>query len=132
MCVTLSLLSLLTDYASHPSPQLWQFLLDLLLTGNCSHLIQWTDCSEERYEFTIHQPAEVALLWGKCTNNSAMNYDKLARGLRYYYSKGIIDKVEGKKLTFRYNDFARSYVQQRCSRQAVDVTSNVEEMVVVE
>jgi hypothetical protein len=120
-----------SDYSSQPSPQLWQFLLDLLLAVNCSHLIQWTDCSQEDYEFTIHRPTEVAQLWGKCSNNSAMNYDKLARGLRYYYSKGIIEKVEGKKLTFRYNGFARSYVQQRC-RQAVDVTTNVEEMVVVE
>ena len=60
-----------------------------------------------------------------------MSYDKLARGLRYYYSKGIIDKVDGKKLTFRYNGQARSYVQQRC-REAVDVGSNMEEMVVVE
>ena len=120
-----------TDYSSQPPPQLWQFLLDLLLAANCSHLIQWTDCSPEDYEFTIHRPAEVAQLWGKCTKNSAMNYGKLARGLRYYYSKGIIEKVEGKKLTFRYNGFARSYVQQRC-HQAVDVTTNVEEMVVVE
>lgn len=101
------------------------------MTTNSNHLIQWNNCTDEEYEFTIHRPAEVAQLWGKCTKNSAMNYDKLARGLRYYYSKGIIEKVEGKKLTFRYNGLARSYVQQRC-REAVEVTNSVEEMVIVE
>jgi hypothetical protein len=60
-----------------------------------------------------------------------MNYDKLVRGLHYYYSKGIIGKVDGKKLTYRYNGQAKSYVQRRCG-QAVDVTSSMEEMVVVE
>lgn len=74
---------------------------------------------------------KVAQLWGKYTNNSNMNYDKLARGLCHYYSKGIIEKVDGKKLTFRYNGLARSYVQKRCS-QTVDVANSLEEMVVVE
>ena len=35
-------------------------------------------------------------------NKPRMNYDKLSRGLRYYYSKGIMDKVPGKKLMFKY------------------------------
>ena len=74
---------------------------------------------------------QVAELWGKVLNNSAMNYDKLAKGLCYYYSKGIIEKVDGKKLTFRYNGLARSYVQHHC-RKTADVTGSMEEMVVVE
>ena len=118
------------DFSSHTPPQLWQFLLELLLTADCSKIIQWTNSAQE-CEFTIHEPVQVAQLWGKCTNNSAMNYDKLARGLRYYYSKGIIEKVEGKKFTFRYNGLARSYVQQRF-RQTEDVTSSMDELVVVE
>ena len=116
------------DISSHQSPQLWQFLLELLLTADCSRLIEWTSTTRSEYEFIIHDPVQVAHLWGQYTNNSNMNYDKLARGLRYYYSKGIIEKVEGKKLTFQYNGLARSYVQKRCSH----VTNNLEEMVVVE
>lgn len=118
------------DCSGRDHPQLWQFLLELLLSADCSHLIEWTDSGQE-YEFTIRDPVQVAQLWGKCTNNSAMNYDKLARGLRYYYSKGIIGKVDGKTLTFQYNGLAKSYVQRRCGK-AVDVMSSVEEMVVVE
>ena len=97
--------------------------------ANNSHLIEWTKGSEE-YEFQIINPTEVAQLWGKCTNNSTMNYDKLARGLHYYYSKGVISKVEGKKLTFQYNGPAKSYVQMRCA-QAMNMDS-MEEIVVVE
>ena len=42
-----------------------------------------------------------------------MNYDKLSRGLRYYYSKGIMDKVPGKKLTFKYTCDVQHYVRSR-------------------
>ena len=30
-------------------------------------------------------------------NRPAMNYDKLSRSLRYYYEKGIMQKVAGKQ-----------------------------------
>ena len=95
-----------------------------------SHLIEWTKGGKE-YEFKIVNPTKVAHLWGKFTNNSSMNYDKLTRGLHYYYSKGIILKVEGKKLTFQYNGMAKSYVQRRCE-QAMSTSRGSEEMVVVE
>ena len=46
-----------------------------------------------------------------------MNYDKLSRGLRYYYSKGIMDKVQGKKLTFKYTCDVQNYVRSRQQSQ---------------
>jgi len=103
--------------------QLWQFLLELLLVSPNSHLIQWTD---DDFEFQINKPAEVAQLWGKCTNNPTMNYEKLARGLRYYYNKGIMHKVNGRKLTFKYAGNVRNYVQMRRSQ----MVSNHEELIV--
>ena len=57
-----------------------------------------------------------------------MNYEKLARGLRYYYNKGIMKKVGGKKLSFRYAGNVRNYVQMRRSQ----MLSTHEEIVVVE
>ena len=102
--------------------QLWQFLLELLLISANSHLIQWT---ENDLEFQINKLSDVAQLWGKCTNNPTMNYEKLARGLRYYYSRGIMSKVPGKKLTFKY---AGNIIQMRRSH----MISSTEEFVVVE
>ena len=39
---------------------------------------------------------KVARRWGVQKNRPAMNYDKLSRSLRYYYEKGIMQKVAGK------------------------------------
>jgi hypothetical protein len=38
---------------------------------------------------------QVARRWGVQKNRPAMNYDKLSRSLRYYYEKGIMQKVAG-------------------------------------
>ncbi len=93
--------------------QLWQFLLDLLISPDKQHMIQWTG---NGYEFRIILPEEIAKLWGARKNKPRMNYDKLSRGLRYYYSKGIMDKVPGKKLTFKYTCDVQQFIQKRCSQ----------------
>jgi hypothetical protein len=41
---------------------------------------------------------QVARRWGVQKNRPAMNYDKLSRSLRYYYEKGIMQKVAGECL----------------------------------
>ena len=73
-------------------------------------MIQWTG---NGYEFRILAPEDIAKLWGARKNKPRMNYDKLSRGLRYYYSKGIMDKVPGKKLTFKYTCDVQHYVKSR-------------------
>lgn len=49
-------------------------------------------------EFKLVEPEEVARRWGIQKNRPAMNYDKLSRSLRYYYEKGIMQKVAGKSI----------------------------------
>ncbi|NXS54395.1 ETV4 protein, partial [Brachypteracias leptosomus] len=77
-------------YQRRGSLQLWQFLVALLDDPTNSHFIAWTG---RGMEFKLIEPEEVARLWGIQKNRPAMNYDKLSRSLRYYYEKGIMQKV---------------------------------------
>uniref|UniRef100_A0A3Q2R2I0 ETS domain-containing protein n=1 Tax=Fundulus heteroclitus TaxID=8078 RepID=A0A3Q2R2I0_FUNHE len=79
--------------------QLWQFLLELLTDRSCQSCISWTG---DGWEFKLTDPDEVALLWGKRKNKPKMNYEKLSRGLRYYYDKNIIRKTAGKRYVYRF------------------------------
>ena len=45
---------------------------------------------------------QVARRWGLQKNRPAMNYDKLSRSLRYYYEKGIMQKVAGQSKIVEY------------------------------
>lgn len=47
-------------------------------------------------------PQKVARRWGKRKNKPKMNYEKLSRGLRYYYDKNIIHKTSGKRYVYRF------------------------------
>ncbi|KAJ8706907.1 hypothetical protein PYW07_012985 [Mythimna separata] len=44
----------------------------------------------------------VARRWGAQKNRPAMNYDKLSRSLRYYYEKGIMQKVAGERYVYKF------------------------------
>uniref|UniRef100_A0AAY4DL67 ETS domain-containing protein n=1 Tax=Denticeps clupeoides TaxID=299321 RepID=A0AAY4DL67_9TELE len=68
--------------------QLWQFLLELLTDESCQTIISWT-CDG--------RPA-----LGRAKNKPKMNYEKLSRGLRYYYDKNIIHKTSGKRYVYRF------------------------------
>ncbi|UYV76158.1 ELK3 [Cordylochernes scorpioides] len=81
---------------------LWQFLLELLISKQYSHLIAWTNRDGE---FKLLNAEEVAHLWGLRKNKNNMNYDKLSRALRYYYEKNIIKKVLGQKFVYRFVSF---------------------------
>ena len=79
--------------------QLWQFLLELLTNKSCQSFISWTG---EGWEFKLIDPDEVARRWGQRKNKPKMNYEKLSRGLRYYYDKNIIHKTAGKRYVYRF------------------------------
>ena len=79
--------------------QLWQFLLELLTDKTCQSFISWTG---DGWEFKMIDPDEVARRWGNRKNKPKMNYEKLSRGLRYYYDKNIILKTAGKRYVYRF------------------------------
>ena len=79
--------------------QLWQFLL-MILTQGPKGLVQWTH--DEPFEFKLLNPNKVASMWGEVKNKPSMNYEKLSRGLRYYYGKKILEKVHGKRYVYQF------------------------------
>ncbi|XP_055083560.1 ETS translocation variant 1 isoform X2 [Periophthalmus magnuspinnatus] len=87
------------SYQRRGSLQLWQFLVALLDDPANSHFIAWTG---RGMEFKLIEPEEVARRWGIQKNRPAMNYDKLSRSLRYYYEKGIMQKVAGERYVYKF------------------------------
>ncbi|XP_070978034.1 protein c-ets-1-A-like isoform X4 [Oncorhynchus clarkii lewisi] len=90
---------ILSAYTGSGPIQLWQFLLELLIDRSCQSFIIWTG---DGWEFKLTDPDEVAQLWGRRKNKPKMNYEKLSRGLRYYYDKNIIHKNAGKRYVYRF------------------------------
>ncbi|XP_025102072.1 Friend leukemia integration 1 transcription factor-like [Pomacea canaliculata] len=80
--------------------QLWQFLLELLTDSKNENCIRW-DGGDGL--FTLTDPDEVARRWGARRNKPRMTYDKVSRALRYYYDRQILEKVKGKRYTYRFN-----------------------------
>uniref|UniRef100_A0A3P8P1T8 ETS proto-oncogene 2, transcription factor n=1 Tax=Astatotilapia calliptera TaxID=8154 RepID=A0A3P8P1T8_ASTCA len=91
--------AVLAGYTGSGPIQLWQFLLELLTDRSCHSCISWTG---NGWEFKLTDPDEVAVLWGRRKNKPKMNYEKLSRGLRYYYDKNIIRKTAGKRYVYRF------------------------------
>jgi len=84
---------LISEFTVGPrrSVHLWEFLLELLMDESHAQMIEWTD--EMNGEFKLKNSEDVAKKWGQRKHKEGMNYDKLSRALRYYYSKDIIKKV---------------------------------------
>ena len=74
-------------------------MLELLTDKSCQSFISWTG---DGWEFKLSDPDEVARRWGIRKNKPKMNYEKLSRGLRYYYDKNIIHKTAGKRYVYRF------------------------------
>uniref|UniRef100_UPI00358FA124 protein c-ets-1-B-like n=1 Tax=Myxine glutinosa TaxID=7769 RepID=UPI00358FA124 len=88
-----------TAFPRRGSLQLWQFLVALLEDPTHANTIVWTG---RGMEFKLLDPEEVARLWGMQKNRPAMNYDKLSRSLRYYYEKGIMQKVARERYVYKF------------------------------
>jgi len=79
---------------------LWRFLLHLLHRDISTRYIEWS--SDKVLEFRIKNTLGVAELWGSVKNKTDMTYEKLGRAMRYYYGKNVIEKVPGKRYSYRF------------------------------
>ncbi|PFX29318.1 ETS translocation variant 1 [Stylophora pistillata] len=86
---------------------LWEFLLELLANDNLCTIICWS--RRELNEFQLKRPEEVARRWGLLRKRKGMNYKKLSRALRFYYGKGIIQKVPGERFTYKFDKLPYRY-----------------------
>ncbi|XP_069751727.1 ETS homologous factor [Narcine bancroftii] len=87
---------------------LWEFIRDILLDSEKNPgLIKWEDRSEGIFRFLKSEA--VAQLWGKKKNNSSMTYEKLSRAMRYYYKREILERVDGRRLVYKFGKNARGW-----------------------
>ncbi|XP_078348376.1 uncharacterized protein LOC144633369 [Oculina patagonica] len=78
---------------------LWEFLHHILLEKHNKY-ITWKNQSKGVFRLIDHNG--LARLWGRQKNRKNMTYEKLSRALRYYYSKNILKKVPGQRLTYKF------------------------------
>lgn len=94
---------LLSYYVSLDIPtsaQLWEFTLRVLKKPAYHYMVNWENRKEGLFRF--HDAPAFAALWGKHRNRPNMTYDKVARALRYYYKRDILNQVGG-RLTYRFS-----------------------------
>lgn len=89
----------LLDFPHIHCQYLWEFLHQILLEKQNKY-IAWKNQTKGVFHLLDHNG--LARLWGKQKNRKNMTYEKLSRALRYYYSKNILKKVPGQRLTYKF------------------------------
>ncbi|XP_004585393.1 transcription factor PU.1 [Ochotona princeps] len=83
--------------------RLYQFLLDLLRSGDMKDSIWWVDKEKGTFQFSSKHKEALAHRWGvQKGNRKKMTYQKMARALRNYGKTGEVRKVK-KKLTYQFS-----------------------------
>ncbi|XP_029639064.1 transcription factor ETV6-like [Octopus sinensis] len=81
---------------------LWEFLYDALKNpGYNPRFLKWENEVEGIFRFV--QSEMMANVWGELKNNDNMNYEKLSRAMRHYYRRGILERVEGRRLVYKFS-----------------------------
>ncbi|XP_056303693.1 ETS-related transcription factor Elf-3 [Danio aesculapii] len=80
---------------------LWEFIRDILIHPEQNQgLMKWEDRRDGVFKFLKSEA--VAQLWGQKKKNSSMTYEKLSRAMRYYYKREILERVDGRRLVYKF------------------------------
>ncbi|XP_037534482.1 ETS-related transcription factor Elf-3 [Nematolebias whitei] len=80
---------------------LWEFIRDILVHPEKNQgLMKWEDRREGVFKFLKSEV--VAQMWGQKKKNSSMTYEKLSRAMRYYYKREILERVDGRRLVYKF------------------------------
>ncbi|XP_040265143.1 transcription factor PU.1 isoform X2 [Bufo bufo] len=94
---------LLAESGSKKKIRLYQFLLELLHSGDMKESIWWVDKDKGTFQFSSKHKEALAHRWGiQKGNRKKMTYQKMARALRNYGKTGEVKKVK-KKLTYQFS-----------------------------
>ncbi|XP_022082875.1 ETS homologous factor-like isoform X3 [Acanthaster planci] len=100
---------------------LWEFIRDLLKDSMyCPKYIRWEDRKDGVFRFVNSEA--VATMWGRKKNNPQMTYEKLSRAMRYYYKREILERVDGRRLVYKFGKNAAGW------REAAGLDSDTESM----
>ncbi|KAK3603945.1 hypothetical protein CHS0354_017123 [Potamilus streckersoni] len=72
-------------------------------------IVKWENHKEGVFRFV--QSDAVAHLWGTLKCNEHMTYEKLSRAMRHYYKRGILERVEGRRLVYKFSMYALEKLQ---------------------
>ncbi|KAB0406574.1 hypothetical protein E2I00_010383, partial [Balaenoptera physalus] len=86
---------------SREGTHLWEFIRDILIHPELNEgLMKWENRQEGVFKFLRSEA--VAQLWGQKKKNSSMTYEKLSRAMRYYYKREILERVDGRRLVYKF------------------------------
>ncbi|KAH9519116.1 ETS- transcription factor Elf-3 [Bulinus truncatus] len=90
---------------------LWEFIYETLMNPVYNpQYLRWENQRDGVFRFV--QSEAVAQLWGGRKNNENMTYEKLSRAMRHYYRRGILERVEGRRLVYKFSLKAMERVRE--------------------
>ncbi|XP_059150643.1 ETS-related transcription factor Elf-3-like isoform X2 [Physella acuta] len=91
---------------------LWEFIYETLMNPMYNpQYLRWENQRDGVFRFV--QSEAVAQLWGGRKNNENMTYEKLSRAMRHYYRRGILERVEGRRLVYKFSLKAMDRVREK-------------------
>ncbi|CAD7672574.1 unnamed protein product [Nyctereutes procyonoides] len=93
---------------------LWEFIRDILIHPELNEgLMKWENRQEGVFKFLRSEA--VAQLWGQKKKNSSMTYEKLSRAMRYYYKRGILERVDGRRLVYKFGKNSSGWKEEEAA-----------------